>query len=178
MAASMLVLLLTGLLPQFGFKFAWVVPHWIAGLILTASLVFHVVRAIASGELGSMWITGADLRGLLRRDHKPGKYSVAQQSMHHAVTVFCLLGVVTGLAMMVKIDTPFWERDPYWLEAFTWGVIYALHGLVAVVFVTLTIVHVYFSLRPEKRFYTRSMIRGWITGSERDAHHDAKRWQP
>ena len=34
MAASILVLLFTGLLPQFDFNFAWVTPHWIAGLIL------------------------------------------------------------------------------------------------------------------------------------------------
>ncbi len=40
MAASMLVLLFTGFLPVLGVNFAWVDPHWIAGVILTVLVAY------------------------------------------------------------------------------------------------------------------------------------------
>ena len=79
--------------------------------------------------------------------------------------------------MLVKIDTPWWERDPYWLSESTWGVIYILHDLAALLLVIMIMMHVYFALRPEKLFFARSMILGWITGGEHAAHHDPKRWR-
>src|SRR6188768_2703335 len=45
-AATMLVLLATSLLPVVGIRFAWVEIHWIAGLVLVAALLFHIVRAL------------------------------------------------------------------------------------------------------------------------------------
>jgi hypothetical protein len=39
------------------------------------------------------------------------------------------------------------------------------------------ILHVYFALRPEKLFFTRSMIVGWITGEEYRKTFD-DRWRP
>jgi formate dehydrogenase subunit gamma len=79
--------------------------------------------------------------------------------------------------MMVKVDTPFWTRDPYWLSDSTWGVIYVLHGLAALTSITLIMVHVYFAFRPEKLWLTRSMVLGWITRSEYAEQHDPARWQ-
>ncbi|OGA19622.1 MAG: hypothetical protein A3H32_05230 [Betaproteobacteria bacterium RIFCSPLOWO2_02_FULL_63_19] len=38
-------------------------------------------------------------------------------------------------------------------------------------------VHVYFGIRPEKLWMTRSMILGWITRSDYLAHYDPVLWQ-
>ena len=44
-----------------------------------------------------------------------------------------------------------------------WGFTYVLHGLAGVGFVGLIIAHIYFALRPEKLWITKSMIFGYIT---------------
>jgi formate dehydrogenase subunit gamma len=59
----------------------------------------------------------------------------------------------------------------------TWGVVYVLHGLAALLLITMVMTHVYFALRPEKRLFTRSMIKGWITRAEYVEHHDPERWR-
>jgi len=79
--------------------------------------------------------------------------------------------------MMVKIETPFWQRDPYFFTASTWGIIYLLHGLAAVILITVIMLHVYFALRPEKRCYLRSMITGLITREMFEKNHDPERWE-
>ena len=108
---------------------------------------------------------------------RPGKYLLLQKLYHHAIALVLLTTIATGLVMMVKVDTPFWTRDPYWLSDRAWGVIYVLHGLAAMTSITLIMVHVYFALRPEKLWQTRSMILGWITGSEYAEQHDPARWR-
>jgi cytochrome b subunit of formate dehydrogenase len=55
--------------------------------------------------------------------------------------------------------------------------VYVLHGLAALMLVTMVMMHVYFALRPEKLKFTRAMIFGWITRREFDEHHDKERWQ-
>ena len=45
MAISMFALLITAFLPKVGVKFDWVTYHWIAGLVLTASIIFHIFHA-------------------------------------------------------------------------------------------------------------------------------------
>ena len=42
MAASMFTLLITAFLPKVGVQFNWVLYHWIAGLVLTVSILFHM----------------------------------------------------------------------------------------------------------------------------------------
>ena len=79
--------------------------------------------------------------------------------------------------MLTKIDTPWWKRNPYWLGDNAWGLVYVAHDLVALCLVSIVMVHVYFALRPEKLFFTRSMIFGWITRREFQEHHDAERWR-
>lgn len=175
-AVALLVLLFTGIAPGLGVNFAWVTPHWIIGIVLTLLVLLHTVRAIFWQDWRSMLIGPSDLRIALAGQEKPGKYSLAQKSMHSTVTVLSLVAIVTGVIMMAKIDTPFWERDPYWLGASTWGVIYVLHGLSAMLFVTVILLHIYFAFRPEKLFYTRSMIRGWITNEELRENHDPEKW--
>lgn len=187
-AAAVLVLLATAFLPILGLRFAWVAPHWIAGFVLIAAILFHVVRAPLAQGLRSMWIGGDDLRDVaatvrfnlrLRESPppRPGKYSPAQKLIHHLFAVVLLAASVTGAIMMVKTDTPWWDRDPYWISETAWGVVHVLHGLSALLLVTMVIVHAYFALRPEKLMFLRSMIVGWITREEYASHHDPQRWK-
>ena len=46
------------------------------------------------------------------------------------------------------------------------------------VLVLMTITHVYFAIRPEKRWQARSMFKGWITREEYVEYHDPERWAP
>jgi cytochrome b subunit of formate dehydrogenase len=187
-AVSVLALLFTAFLPILGIEFAWVTIHWVAGFVLIAIVAVHVVRAVMWQDLRSMWIDSRDLSdaaAIVRRTWrlpgeppgKPGKYSFAQKLIHLAFTVVVLAAAVTGALMMVKIDTPWWERNPYWLSDGQWGVVYVVHGLAALCLVTMVMAHVYFALRPEKLHFTRSMILGWITRAEYRDEHDPNRWQ-
>jgi len=177
MAISVLVLLATGIMPVLGIDFAWLTIHWVAGLILTAAVIIHVVRAVFFQGISSMVVTGEDLREPFDTTVKPGKYSLAQKGMHHAMTGLVLLVIVTGLALFAVMDTPWWERSNALSEA-TLGWVFVLHGLSTLGLVGLTALHVYFALRPEKRFYTRSMVSGWISEGEYSANHDPARWMP
>ena len=187
-AASVLTLLATAFLPILGLKFSWLAPHWIAGIVLMIAVLFHIVRALFWQRLKTVWIGRADLAealGILRVTlrlgrsvlKKPGKYSFAQKLIHHAFTLVLLAALITGALMLKKIDTPWWEANPYWLSDETWGWVYVLHGLAALTLITMVMMHVYFALRPEKWLFTRAMIRGWITGAEYGEHHDPERWQ-
>jgi len=187
-AITTLILLGTAFLPITGWEFAWVDIHWITGIVLTLLVILHTVRALFWQDLRSMWVgledfrSGVDLaRWNLRIGEAPpglsGKYSLAQKLIHHLFTLVVLITIVTGCLMLVKIDSPWWERDPYWLAEGTWGVIYVLHDLAALLLITMLMAHVYFALRPEKLHFTRSMILGWITRSEYEKHHDPDRWR-
>ncbi len=188
MAICMLVLLGTSLLPIVGIKFEWVLIHWVTGLILTVLVVIHIIRAVLRKSLSSMWLSIRDIREELENIrlgldpvadlYKYGKYSAAQKLYHHLITVVILTAIVTGLLMLVRIDSPLWERNPYWLSQDTWGIVYVLHGFTALFSVTLILIHIYFAFRPEKFFYTRSMILGWITRDEYLSKHRPDRWNP
>jgi formate dehydrogenase subunit gamma len=173
MAASMLILLVTAFLPILGIKFEWVGIHWVTGLVLTVIVLIHIIRASFFQNFWAMVPDGEDLRAPFA---KPGKYSVAQKLYHLAISVLILAAIATGLLMWRKVDTPFWQRDPYWLSTEAWGIVYAIHGVAAMALVTMVIIHVYFALRPDEWHLTRSMLRGWITGKEYRDHHDPRRW--
>lgn len=186
MAASIFVLLGTAFLPIWGIRFDWLVIHWVTGIVLTVLILAHIVRAIFFQDLAKVWIWIADVkdawgagRALFGRGEapKPGKYSLAQKAYHAGITLFVLAAIVTGWLMLVKQDTPWWQRNPYWLMDDQWGLIYVLHGLAAILIFAMLLLHIYFAIRPEKQFYTRSMIKGWITKNELDSHHDTTRWQ-
>jgi len=49
-------------------------------------------------------------------------------------------------------------------------------GLAGVGLVGLVIAHVYFAVRPEKWWITKSMILGWITRRQYLEHHEPSRW--
>jgi formate dehydrogenase subunit gamma len=187
MAAAVLTLLGTGFLPILGWKFEWVTAHWIAGLVLAALVAWHIVRASVWLDFWSMVVGFDDVRSVWRAvcqafgrgapsPLKPGKYSLLQKLYHLAVAGVVLALVATGLLMLLKIDTPLWRRNPYWFSDHAWGVIYVIHDLGAMSVITLLMAHVYFALRPEKLWMSRSMIRGWVTNSDYRVHHDPMRW--
>lgn len=169
-AVAMFVLLATGLLPVVGVRFAWVEIHWIAGLLLTLLVLFHVIRATFWQRLKCMLVRQKDLQEL--RGVRAGKYTLAQKLMHLAFSVAVLTAVVTGLLLLKKVQTPVLTRDPYLFTEGTWGFIHVLHDFSAYLSVTLVIIHVYFALLPEKAHYLRAMIKGWVYRDELRADHD------
>ena len=186
-AAIVLVLLGTSFLPIVGIKFAWVTIHWVAGVLLTLLIVYHIVRALIWQDRKSMTLEAGELAragqsfrwGLRRSDNapeRPGKYPSLQKLFHHLMVIVILGVIVTGCLMLAKIDTPFWARNPYFLSSHIWGVVYVIHGLASMIVLAMVIVHIYFALRPEKLWITRSMILGWITREEYAAHHDPELW--
>ncbi len=185
MSASMLVLLVTAFVPVLGFQFGWVKIHWIAGVVLTATIVYHVIHSIGWQDFWAMFQLGVD-EGIAHLKHimspkappppKAGKYPFDHRMFHHALVVVGLGVIATGLLMMVRIDTPFWTPNPYMLADSTWGVVYVLHGLCGVSLIFLTASHIYFALRPEKLWITWSMLRGWVDREHYLAHHDPEKW--
>lgn len=187
-AVCMLVLLATSLLPIFGFKFNWLAPHWIAGLVLTGAVLLHAVRALTTlrlrnmsvgpGEvLASASIELSTLRGNYTEPATIGKYSVGQKLFHLGMSGVVLVAIGTGLVMMTGIDTPFWERDPYLVSEGMRGFVFVAHDIATLLSITMIIVHIYFAIRPEKRYFTRSMIVGWISRVDYETNHDPLIWQ-
>jgi cytochrome b subunit of formate dehydrogenase len=186
MAAAMFVLLFTAFLPVAGIRFPWVTWHWIAGVVLTGSILFHLIHATVWLDFWSIWVGPKDipeLKAEILREMgrevpgpKPGKYPLGHRLYHLLIVVAGLTVIASGLFMMVRVRTPFFTRNPYLFSDATWGVTYVLHGLAGVALVGLVIAHVYFAVRPEKRWITKSMVLGWITRREYLEHHDPHRW--
>lgn len=187
MAASVLTLVFTAFLPIWGVKFSWVTAHWVAGLVLTAAIIFHIIHASLWKGLSLMWINSQDLSDgwlVIKQvlgstgpaPGKPGKNPLENKLFHHVVALVTLAAIITGLIMMAKVDTPWWKRNPYILSDDTWGIIYVVHGAGSVALITLVMAHFYFAARPEKRWITLSMLRGWISRERYLEHHDENRW--
>src|SRR4029453_15289397 len=182
MAASMFVLLFTPFLPIVGVKFAWVQWHWIAGLVLTASIVFHIIHATFFLDFWSIWAGPKDipefkaeiLRGFGHdvAGPKPGKYPLGNRLYHLAIVVTGFAVTITGIFMLKSVRTPFLVRDPYFIADSWRGFTYVTHGLGGVGLVGLVIAHVYFAVRPEKWWITKGMILGWITRRQYLEHPD------
>jgi len=186
MAASMLTLLVTAFFPLVGIQFAWVTIHWVAGAVLTILIVYHILAAmknwravwIGSKELGqARTAVGRFFRRERAKEDRSAKYPLDQRAYHNAATIVSLGAIVTGILMTVRIDTWFWASNPYFLSDGTWGLVFVLHGLSGVALITLVIAHIYFAIRPEKRWMTRSMIKGWITKEEYLDHFDPEQWK-
>jgi cytochrome b subunit of formate dehydrogenase len=189
MSAAMLVLLITAFVPVMGLEIpSWVTWHWVAGTVLILSIVYHIIHAIGWQDFWSMMSFGpqffregaAHLRHILSSNApeppKAGKYPFDHRMYHHAVIVFSLAAVVTGVIMMMRINTPFWTQNPYILSDQAVGLVFVIHGLAGVVFILLIASHIYFAIRPEKRWITWSMIRGWVDRDHYLEHHDPAKW--
>jgi cytochrome b subunit of formate dehydrogenase len=187
MAASMFTLLFTAFLPKVGLQFDWVTYHWIAGVVLTVSIVFHIFHASFFLDFWSIWPDKADLedawKRILRFLGKPAglprkfaKYPLENKLYHGAIIVTGMSAILTGVFMMSRVRTPFFPRNPYLFSDMTWGLMYVLHGLAGVGLITLVVVHVYFAVRPEKLPITASMIVGSMSREFYLQEHDPKRW--
>jgi formate dehydrogenase subunit gamma len=185
MSASMIVLLITAFVPVIGLQFAWVEIHWIAGVVLTATVVYHVIRSVGWQDYWAMMQLNVE-EGIATLKHvasakapappKSGKYPFDHRLFHHGMVVVGLGVIATGLLMMVRIDTPFWARNPYMLSDSLWGVVYVAHGLCGVALILMTASHIYFAIRPEKRWMLWSMVQGWIDREHYVAHFDPEKW--
>jgi cytochrome b subunit of formate dehydrogenase len=187
MAAAMFTLLITAFLPKVGVKFPWVTYHWIAGIVLIASIIFHIIHATFYMDFWSIWPDKQDIQDFGNRFRlalgKPAplprrfaKYPM-ENKMYHGVIVLTGLSVaITGFFMLFKVRTPFFTRNPYLFGDMTWGMMYVLHGLAGVGLIALITVHVYFAVRPEKLDITKSMIFGSISREQYLEHHDPERW--
>ena len=157
-----LILLLSAFLPILGIKFDWLPWHWVSGVLLLFVLTFHIVRALFFQNFLNMIPKTDDIRELLFLSVKssdPEKYNAAQKFYHLITAGSVLVLAITGAFMLVKIDTPLWNRNPAILSDDQWGIIYVLHGLSSLVLIFLVIVHTYFTLIPEHRQFLISMIK-------------------
>jgi formate dehydrogenase subunit gamma len=188
MAICVLISIGTAFLPILGIKFAWLDIHWATGVALAALILIHIVRALFFQDWRNMWIGLTDLRDLWRNVFRllggrgkapslPGKYDAAQKLYHLGIIVLVLSVVGSGLLMLTKIDTPLWQRNPYWLSSDAWGIIYVIHDVSAMAIVAIVMIHIYFAFVPDSWYLTPSMFRGWISRKDYSKHHDPARWQ-
>jgi cytochrome b subunit of formate dehydrogenase len=187
MALAMFALLITAFLPRVGYQFPWVTYHWIAGLVLTASIIFHIFHASFWMDFWSIWPDRIDIEDGKRRwlratgksapaPRKFAKYPM-ENKMYHLIIVLAGLSVIlTGVFMMKRVRTPFFTRNPYLFSDMTWGLMYVLHGLAGVGLIALIMAHIYFALRPEKFVITKSMVFGSVPRDHYLEHHDPDRW--
>ena len=188
LAVVTFVLLITAFVPILGLQFPWVTIHWIAGLAFGVYVVYHTIDTVKRGTLGTMWLTVKEMTDAVGRlgdflkkaggPERKGKWNFENKAFHHITALAGIAVLLTGLLMMLRIDTTFWAANPYilGLSDGLWGLVYFLHGLAAVGFVGLLIAHIYFAVRPEKLWFTRSMIKGWITREEYLEHFDSAEW--
>jgi cytochrome b subunit of formate dehydrogenase len=188
MAAAMFTLLFTAFLPRLGVQFDWVTYHWIAGSVLTVSIIFHIIHASFWLDFWAIWPDKADLvdalrrvRRFMRRPAPPprrfAKYPLENKLYHGAIIATGLAAVGTGVFMMFRVRTIFFPRNPYLFSDMTWGMMYVLHGLAGVGLIALVMVHVYFAVRPEKLDITKSMIFGSMSREFYLKHYDPQRWR-
>jgi cytochrome b subunit of formate dehydrogenase len=187
MAAAMFTLLFTAFLPRVGVQFDWVTYHWIAGTVLTISIIFHVIHASFWLDFWAIWPDKADLQDAWKRmrrflgqpapaPRRFAKYPLENKLYHGAIIATGLSAIGTGIFMMFRVKTIFFPRDPYLFSDMTWGLMYVLHGLAGVGLIALVMIHVYFALRPEKLAITQSMIFGSMKRDFYLEHYDPERW--
>jgi cytochrome b subunit of formate dehydrogenase len=188
MAASMLTLLITSFAPILGWKFDWVQWHWMAGIALTISIIYHIIHASFWLDFWSIWLNKEDANEAITRfkrsimggqaapPRKAAKYPWDNKMYHTAIVLSALAVVPTGLFMMVRVRNPLFARNPYLFADSTWGVMYVLHGLSGIGLVGLTMAHIYFAIRPEKLWITKGMVFGDISKQDFLKHHDPARW--
>ena len=188
MAAAMFTLLFTAFLPKVGLQFDWVTYHWIAGSVLTLSILFHIIHSSFWLDFRAIWPNKADVIDAWRRvrrfvgrpappPRRFAKYPLENKLYHGAIIATGLAAIGTGVFMMFRVRTIFFPRNPYLFSDMTWGLMYVLHGLAGVGLIALVTVHVYFAVRPEKLDITKSMIFGSMRREFYLKHYDPQRWR-
>jgi cytochrome b subunit of formate dehydrogenase len=186
-ALAMFVLLFTAFLPKVGYKFDWVEYHWMAGLVLSASILFHIVHASFFLDFRAIWPDAIDVEDAFRRwkrfrgqtapaPRRFAKYPLENKLYHFGIMLCGLAVMITGFFMLFHVRTPFFTRNPYVLGDFNTGMVYLLHGLAGVALIGMIVIHIYFAVRPEKLPITKGMIFGVIDRDHYVHHHDPERW--
>jgi cytochrome b subunit of formate dehydrogenase len=132
MAVAMLTLLVTAFLPKLGYQFDWVEYHWIAGIVLTISVLFHIVHASFFLDFWSIWPDRIDLQDAWKRmlrffgkravlPRKFAKYPLENKLYHGAVMISGFAAIITGVCMMFRVRTSIFPRNPYLFGDMTWG---------------------------------------------------------
>ncbi len=160
MAVLVVLLLGTAFLPIVGVRFPWVTIHWVSGVLLIAAVLFHLYRAFAVHGLAAMMPAMSDIPGRRADAESGAKYDLWQKGYHWSAALVLLVLLATGALILVRIDTPAWNRDPSILSDGDWGVVYALHGGSALILIFLFMLHVYFALLPEHRRLLMAMALG------------------
>jgi cytochrome b subunit of formate dehydrogenase len=187
MAAAMFTLLFTAFLPKVGVQFNWVTWHWIAGIVLTVSVLFHIIHASFWLDFWAIWPDKADLVDMTKRvrrfmgqsappPRRFAKYPFENKLYHGAIIATGLSVIGTGVFMLFRVRTGLFPRNPYLFNDMTWGLMYVLHGLAGVGLIALVMVHVYFAVRPEKLDITKSMVFGSMKREFYLEHYDPQRW--
>jgi cytochrome b subunit of formate dehydrogenase len=184
---AMLTLLVTAFLPKAGIQFPWVTYHWIAGLVLSTLIIFHIFHASFVMNFWAIWPDKIDIQDAIRRlkrfrgENAPpprrfAKYPLENKMYHFAILVSGLTVMITGGFMIFRVRTPFFTRNPYMISDMSVGMMYTLHGLAGIGLIGMIIIHIYFALRPEKFPITKGMIFGEIDKDHYIHHHDPDRW--
>ena len=159
--------------------------HWIAGLVLTVSIVYHIIHASFWLDFWSIWLNKEDaseaitrfkraMGGARRRRARPRNIRGTTRCITRPSCCRRSRPCRPGLFMMNRVETPLFVRNPYLFSDTTWGVMYVLHGLSGIGLVGLTIAHIYFAIRPEKLWITKGMVFGDISRQEFLQHHDPR----
>ena len=180
MAASMLTLLFTAFLPKVGVQFDWVKYHWIAGVVLTASILFHIIHATFFMDFWSIWPDKIDIEDATRRYKRAtggqappprrfAKYPLGKQDVPSGDLLRRAVGDYHRFLHALPHPDSVVRPQPVPLRRHgLGGLTYLLHGLAGVGLIGLIMIHIYFALRPEKLVITKSMVFGTL-----DAHHYA-----
>jgi formate dehydrogenase gamma subunit len=207
MAISVFLLLLSGFLIMNNdvtvravFGVSWLFIHEVSAVVLMGYVIFHLGHVGYKGTWGEMWFGLRDVRDLWVRflnlvgvrDEYPKqfKYPSAQKLLHWAVTGATLGLIVTGLVLLRRVRTPFWEptREFTFLgvhfglgtaEVGGMGLVpwsFVIHDFLAVAILALVMGHVYFALRPREWGITRSMITGYVSVEDYAEKYSPKSW--
>ena len=68
MAILTVILLGTAFLPILGVKFDWVIIHWVAGVLLIISVIFHLYRSFFVHGLSEMLPRWKDIKSQFNKD--------------------------------------------------------------------------------------------------------------
>ena len=187
MAGAVFTLLGSAFFPIMGWQFNWVDIHWVAGVVLTASIVYHIIHTTFWLDFWSIWVGPRDIpefkaEMMRERGHEvagphPAKYPIGNRLYHLVLSFVGCAVCLTGTVMLWRMGTSFFAPNPYILGEATWGWVYVVHGLVGLSTAGLTTAHVIFGARPKNWWLTRSMLVGWVTRREYLEHHEPTRWR-
>ena len=169
-----------------GWQFDWVEIHYTAGLVLTGSIIYHIIHTTFFLDFWSIWVGPKDIpefKAEIMREaghtvpgRHPAKYPIGNRLYHLVLTFVGCTVSVTGMTMLWRMGTPFITPNPYILGEGTWGWVYVLHGMTGLSLAGLSVAHIIFGARPKNWWLTKSMIIGSVSRRAYLEHHEPARW--